>query len=303
MSPTEIALVGARFLNLTGLSLAFGALAFALWVHPGPKRLGEHKGAPLRLLAFGCALSLLGAAFWAPAQAGAMAGAQDAQAVMSALPVLVTRTGFGHALMARTGLVLLVLLLLRPARRHPLALAALLGLLGLALVLQTRLGHAAAEPTLFVPAALALHILGASLWLGALVALALLLWQAPADGLAAARRFAWLGLAGVSALLLGGVLAALPLVGDLGGLLDTPYGLLVLAKLALAALMLVLAATNRVLVFRASPRALRRSVATETGAALLAALAAALLATLPPARHAEPLWSDSPPVETPIRAA
>lgn len=148
------------------------------------------------------------------------------------------------------------------------------------------------------------HLIAAAAWIGALATFALLLRPGqPASPLQLRRlqaglsRFAWIGTAIVLALVVTGVANYLLTAGPrVSGLLSTQYGLLLLAKLALFALMLALAAANR---YRLTPMlartlgaghpaaalsALRRSVALETSAALLILAAVAWLGTLDPSQ-------------------
>ena len=116
----------------------------------------------------------------------------------------------------------------------------------------------------------------------------------------AARRFSATALALVVVLVLSGAWNTWAQVGSVPGLLGTAHGRLLLAKLAVFAAMLALAAGNRRLVAalggdaatigRPAMRRLGRFVTVEAG---LAALVLGLVATMsvtPPARHAQPVW-------------
>lgn len=91
----------------------------------------------------------------------------------------------------------------------------------------------------------------AAAWLGSLVPLALLLRMAPADppGVTALARvldrYTRLGTAAVGGLALSGIVNLLFLPGSLGGWIASDYGHALAAKLALFAVMLVIAAVNR----------------------------------------------------------
>jgi len=96
----------------------------------------------------------------------------------------------------------------------------------------------------------ALHLTAASVWVGGLVPLALLLaaWRrqdGTSMGLDAVRRFSTLGIASVAALILSGGVNAWILVGSFRGLIVTDYGQLLMLKLAVFAAMLAFAAFNR----------------------------------------------------------
>jgi putative copper resistance protein D len=98
-----------------------------------------------------------------------------------------------------------------------------------------------------------LHLNAAGLWLGALVPLALLLASLrrfPEDGwmsaaAVAAQRFSTLGILAVGILLVSGTINAAFLLNGMHDLIDTGYGRLLLLKIALFAVMLLLAGINR----------------------------------------------------------
>ncbi len=207
-------------------------------------------------------------------------------------------TGFGTAAALRAGLLLV---LIAAAGRLGGGTALALGLVALGSLAWG--GHAAAglgwEGRLHLAADLA-HLFAAACWLGGLLPLARLLGLARAGagtGLAvvAVRRFSLLGMAAVAALLLTGGVAGWILVGGLPGLVGTPYGLVLLAKTALVAAMLGLAAVNRAVLtprLTAKPAvgALRRNARAEWALGVVVVAAAGLLGTMTPARHDRPWW-------------
>jgi putative copper export protein/mono/diheme cytochrome c family protein/peroxiredoxin len=175
----------------------------------------------------------------------------------------------------------------------------------LALTLTSASSHAAAitpGPVLAVAVDVT-HLLGTGVWLGGLVALALLLRAAGRDdgadaqpyAVLAARRFSRAALIAMLALIGSGVMNALAQVESVAGLAGTAHGRLLLAKLAVLVPILALAGVNRTHVLPALPapgavRRLAAFVALEAGLALvLLALAAAMTLTTP-GRHAEPVW-------------
>jgi len=99
----------------------------------------------------------------------------------------------------------------------------------------------------------AVHLLAAGAWVGALPGLASLLKRAGdvarperfALAVSATRRFSSLGMVCVSALVLTGLVNSWYLVGSLRALYATDYGRLLLWKLLLVAMMITLAAINR----------------------------------------------------------
>ncbi len=151
----------------------------------------------------------------------------------------------------------------------------------------------------------ALHLLAAGIWVGALVPLAILSrhslrTRTTADARAthqALEKFSGIGPAVVSVLILTGLINSWFLIGPAQwrDLFTTVYGWALLAKLALFAGMLGLAAGNRYWLtprvkaaiaqnqsLDASHAALRTSVATETGLAFLVLLIVSLLGLLEP---------------------
>ena len=169
-------------------------------------------------------------------------------------------------------------------------------LVGCALVLVASaawLSHAAARPG---PRALllvldAVHQLAAGVWIGGLVHL---LAAAARRGGAAwpallLKRFSAVALAAVAALVAVGVGLAMSYIDGLPGVLGTAYGMMVVTKTTIFALLLALGALNFVAVRRlpatadVGPVRLRRFVEVEVGLGLTALFVAASLTSLPPA--------------------
>jgi putative copper export protein/mono/diheme cytochrome c family protein len=212
------------------------------------------------------------------------------QALASVLPA----TQFGHAVLVRFALLLVVLTLLG---RRLVWLAMVLA--GIALAMQGVMGHAgaaggSAEPVLL--ASEALHLAAAGAWLGGLLPLVLLVMTLPPHAaVKTCRAFTPVGLSAV--LLIAGTAAvqAWQWIGGLGGLFGTEYGQLALLKLGVFFALLLLAAVNRcVLIGRSggvvSLRRLRVSIAVETVLGSLVILIAAVLASAAPATHETPVW-------------
>ena len=164
-------------------------------------------------------------------------------------------------------------------------------------------GHAAAsegvEGVIHLAADI-LHLVAASAWFGSLVPLALLLRaarrvpQAPAVARAAVLRFSSLGVASVGTLAATGLVNSWILAGSVQALVDTDYGHLLLAKVALFLVMLSFGAINRL---RLTPRIvhapnaavaadmlrqIERNSLIETGLAAIIIAIVGLLGTLPP---------------------
>src|SRR6202011_464385 len=102
-------------------------------------------------------------------------------------------------------------------------------------------------------AADALHLFAASIWIGGLVSLVLLLSAGRRDrssaGASFARhateRFSTMGIAAVVVVLATGIVNTWILVGSWHALIVTGYGQLLMLKMALFAVMLLFAAANR----------------------------------------------------------
>jgi len=140
------------------------------------------------------------------------------------------------------------------------------------------------------------HLVAAGVWLGALPALAWLLWTSRAGsthtGLAAdvTRRFGTIALVAVVALLASGIVNTAILVGWPSDPLATTYARALAVKVGLFAVMLALAALNRFRLTPALPRAgatsaLAATVLAETTFGLGVIVMVGLLGTLPPAAH------------------
>ena len=99
----------------------------------------------------------------------------------------------------------------------------------------------------------AAHLLAAGAWLGGLIPLALILHRdlgtdlniGPKDMDRILMRFSGMGYVAVATLIGSGLVNSWFLVGSLSGLLNTPYGQILLGKLALFGGMLALAVANR----------------------------------------------------------
>ena len=187
--------------------------------------------------------------------------------------------------------------------------AALLSVSALALL--GAAGHAAAvEPgTARAVIVDALHTVAAGTWAGALLPLAAL-WRRAGreDGadsrpyaVLAARRFSRGALVVVVVAVVTGAGNAIVQVGSVAALVGTLYGRLLLAKLALLAGVLGIAAINRwrlvpalsgdgARVGRPAMRRLARLVTAEAAAAILLLALVAAMASTPPARHTPPEW-------------
>ena len=238
------------------------------------------------------------------AQTAVMAGSLAEAIKPVSLSFMITGTALGKAMVARAALALaavVAVLALRPGKTAW-SISLGLGLFVVASFAWTGHGAATEGPEGLVHLASDIvHSVGAALWLGALVALTILLLRRPGvdDGALyrALHGFSGLGTLAVALLVATGLANSWFLVGSerFVNLGESLYGQLLIAKLALFVLMLGLAADNR---FRLTPalrlelehtgqsisavRRLRRSIVTETALGLVVLAVVALMGTLPP---------------------
>src|SRR5260370_40429749 len=91
-----------------------------------------------------------------------------------------------------------------------------------------------------------IHGVAIAFWLGALMPLAILVREAKDGALPALNRFSRIAVPVVALLALSGLVLAIVELGSPGALVETTYGLVLLVKLALVAVLVTLAALNRV---------------------------------------------------------
>lgn len=300
----DAVVVALRFLQFAAAVVLFGAPFFLLYGLRAPVRDALPWPRPIAIVA---GLTLFaGAGAGLLAQTAVMAGDPSAAWDGALLVSVGVETPFGLAALARAlaaTAALVLALFMAPGGRLWWALS-VLGAAAVASLAWSGHGAATQGPgSLLHLVADILHLLAAGVWIGALVAFALLLRAKPfstpeAQALhGALAGFSGVGSAVVATLVLTGLVNSWFLVGlqGLERLATTGWGVLMLAKLGVFAAMLALAAVNR---FRLTPAlaasaksgdlaalaGLRRSIALETGAAVLVlALVAALGALAPPA--------------------
>lgn len=246
---------------------------------------------------------LVSGLLWLAVEAARMSGLAPAQALnREMLGTVVAQTSFGRVWIVRLALAAALGATLLVSRRRA-ALDAASAVLAAGLLASLAwAGHAAAErggDRLVHLSADAVHLLAAGAWVGALLPLAHVLAHAPSLEFAerTTRRFSIMGLTCVAALALTGVTSAWYTVGSVPALFGTDYGRLLLAKLALFAAMIALAAANRL---RWTPRLrapdglplrrLRRNALAETGLALAVLGIVGTLGITVPALHSQTVW-------------
>ncbi len=239
------------------------------------------------------AVALITGLAWLLVEASAMAETATLAETLAALPAVLLDTWFGAVLLAQ-GIALAgawTALALFPRRSAlPAELAAAATLL--------EAGHSHAFAMSDAPSPLllsqALHLVAAGAWLGGLVPLLIVVRQAPLDAAQhAARDFSTLGTVCVAVLIVTALYQGTVLSGGLAGLTGTGYGAMLLAKATLFALLIALAAINRLRLAPAltgptgerSRRVLGLSIVIETVIGLAVVLAASVLASLEPGMH------------------
>lgn len=294
-----------RLAQYAGAVILMGTPLFLLY------GLSEAEGRalrwPRRLVITASAILCVASAGALAAQTAVMAGSITEGLKPASLGFMVTGTSLGPAFLIRAFIaaaVGILLLAAKPSRSIWIAIT-VAGLAAVASFAWT--GHGAATEggghVIHLVAAI-FHGWAAAVWLGALVALLILTLEAR-EGKPAADRtlykalhgFSGVGTAAVAILVLSGLINSWFMVGPdrLGGLITTPYGLLLTGKLVLFGLMLVLAAANR---FHLTPdlenalddpwgrvaalRRLKRSLVLETGLALTLLAVVAVMGTLAP---------------------
>jgi len=181
-------------------------------------------------------------------RARTLAGGDLAQSVR-AVPLVLSRTHFGTIWSARSlALVASLSTATIGTRRARVVALALAG----AIALTTALSGHAADWGDVTPSVLLdwIHVLAASLWIGGVVALALVAFGpgsalAPSSVTHICARFSRLAGWSLAAVVLTGVYNAWVQLPDVAALRDTPYGRVLLAKLALVVVLVLLGGTNR----------------------------------------------------------
>ncbi|WP_432979287.1 copper resistance CopC/CopD family protein [Dactylosporangium sp. CA-233914] len=241
----------ARFLGFAGLVLLVGPalILFALW----PRRLSARDPGRVALTGAGLlALStLLELYVQVPYTAGTTLFDVSGAAIREVLG-----TTFGAAHLVRLGVVIAAAVLLRPviagrAGKADQTLLVILGVVGLATWPISGHPSASPVPTLTVVADAA-HLAAMSIWLGGLVMLfGFLLRRANTRELTAIVPV-WSGWAlfAITVLVLAGTAQALVEIGTIDALTGTLYGQIVIAKVALLAVVVAVAAYSRSLTSR-----------------------------------------------------
>ncbi|NJC32613.1 putative copper resistance protein D [Sphingomonas jejuensis] len=301
---TEAGPIAARFLHYAALVLVFGAFAYASY-GAGSASVTRRLG---RLGLASSAMLLLAAAAVLIATVAGLGGGFASLSDATLWSAVVTETDFGRVWSVRLVMAALLIAVAVVTWRRPVRALRRTGLLlaGGLVVTVALTGHATAQEGvagLFHRTADAAHLLAAAVWLGALPPLLFLLAQ-DASGVrgdletASARLVAFhsIGLAAVAVLVVSGAVNSWFLVESLDRLFTTTYGGILLAKLAVFATMIGLAASNRLRLVPALASSLtsgcdservrsrlRLHIRAELALGLLVLLAVAILGTIVPA--------------------
>lgn len=261
----DLTVVGLRWLQFAAAVLALGLPLFQAFglSEPGPpsaRRAAVIAGLFLAVTAMGGLL----------AQTAMMAGGWTAGLDPAALGYVVGSTSLGIAHVVRAGLAMLGVAALVAWRGKSGELIAILAFAG-AVASFAWSGHGAASEgslgLLHLAADIA-HALAACVWIGALAGFCLLLIRPSTREAGVTARslagFASIGTVTVAVLFMTGLINAAFLIGaeGLGRISSSTWGLLLIAKLALFAVMIGLAAHNR---FTLTP-ALSRAVEAQADA-------------------------------------
>jgi copper resistance protein D len=247
--------------------------------------LRRHHVRGLKRLAWVCLAVALGAGLvWFLLQAEELSEAQTFSDFVASLPIVAQDTRFGTVLLGRCAALVVAAICYQLGRVR---LAALLA--GGAIVAEAWLTHGGSmggQSGMVLLSASMLHILAGACWLGTLPALCLAIRRLPEAHIAVvAKNYSPLGIACVVTLLVTGLIEYLVLIGRLGALVSTDYGLTALAKMIGFALLIALAAMNRNWLTPHLPgtrRHLLRSISTEILLGLAVLIAAGLILQFTP---------------------
>lgn len=245
----------------------------------------------LRLVALGAGGAALAQAVALVAAVAALAGPADGWPLAAVLG-----TTFGTTALTRLALGVVagaLALRLASAPGGPVAWRMLQATAVLLVLSSAALSHAVARVEGRLPLLLldAVHQVAGAVWIGGLAHLTMFaLWggeEAPPDRRAdLLGRFSTMAIAAVTALVVAGGALTVAYVGEPAALVGTAYGVMVLSKTLLLALILTLAWANWRFVRREArqrPTRLLRFVEVELGLGLTVFFAAASLTSLPPA--------------------
>ena len=297
----EAGLIGARFLHYTAGMALFGLALFTLYAYPSradvqPARLSNWIAPAIFKLAIA---TFITAMFWLAVVIANMAGSASAVIDPDAVRSVLLDTSFGKVWAVRLLLAALLVGLTGfsyvSSQRHvPAVLVTVLSSVLLATLAGTgHTMHSEGMERVVHIAADGAHLLAAGAWFGGLFALAFVLNESGPESTAVLHRFSGMGYVAVAVLIGSGLINSWYLVGSISNLLSTPYGQLLLVKLAFFGGMLGLAFANRFWLVPALTTShsgaevamaqLRRHVLCEQTLGILVILAVSVLGAIEPA--------------------
>jgi copper transport protein len=276
-SSLSLLLIAGRFVLLSGLLTAVGTTLAARWLVPR-----SEAALPTSALELGAWLALAVGAFVEMSLQAEVAGGTLASAIA-------TRFGVLRLVTTAAGFAGLIAVSARPRRWVVVVPAMTVAVFCVALS-----GHAgtSAHPWLSVPVD-AVHLWLAALWIGVLATTLM----APHD--VDARRTSRIATLAVAGIALSAIAQAIGTIAWPAALFTTPYGRLVCAKIALFALLLVLALRARRRVGLGTP-AIGGEIRRELVALTAVVAVTAVLVEGNPPRHAE-AGTETPPVAFSVR--
>jgi len=240
-------LAGARFVHFAAICALFGLAAFPFYAYAP----GQTAPTFRRAIRWSAVLALVSACVVLMMMTAGMGGSLGAAVDPSFLATAISDTQFGRVWIVRILVAIVVMgLLVEPRSARDRSLVVVSGVL-LASVALT--GHSALPggvPGILHQLADAVHLLAAGWWVGGLLALVLTARALGSDAHHVLDRFSGVGYGAVAAIVLTGLFKSAILVATLGGVDSTAYGWTLLLKVALVALMGLLALSNNFLITR-----------------------------------------------------
>ncbi|MEH3024080.1 MAG: copper homeostasis membrane protein CopD [Pseudomonas oryzihabitans] len=302
--------IGLRFALYADLMMLFGLALFGLYSLHGPERRSGMVLPFLPLLATTAVAGLLLSVVSMVQMAKAMSGVAEWGEAMPHVAMMIAETELGTAWLIRMATLVAAAVAIAGNPRWPLASLLVVSLLaGVALATLAWAGHGAMDEgtrRFWHFSADILHLWAAGGWFGALVAFALLVRPSKVATRSSVQilsrtltGFERAGAVIVVLIVFTGVMNYLLIVGpQIRGLAQSIYGLLLLGKLGLFAVMIGLASANRFLLSPAleqavhqgnyprAARSIRYSLALELGSVILVLGLIAWLGTLSPEMEA-----------------
>ncbi|GLR84994.1 copper resistance CopC/CopD family protein [Bradyrhizobium iriomotense] len=247
-----------------GLFAGVGGVFFAIWIARSTNGMLLPRGALL--------MGVLGAIASLPLLGLDLLGLPLTAFLTSAPWTIASRTSAGTALLIAIAAMLVAGIALRGGQGARVLSAIALAGVGLSLASS---GHAATTPPqALTRPAIFLHGLGIAFWIGALAPLVVLMSRPTAAMLPILNRFSRVAVPVVAILALTGLTLAIIQLESFAALVETKYGVILSIKLALVAVLLALAAFNRLRLTPALAKnlktapALKRSILAECVLAL-----------------------------------